>query len=207
MNDANAFAVGLVADVRDTLDPLLLRGFRDLLDQSGFADLVGDFGKDDGSSFAAALFDMMTRAKEDRAPASRVGTADARLAKDEAAGRKVRSFDMLHQRFRTDRRIIDIGPAGSEDFAKVMRWDVGGHAAGDSAGAIDEQIGEAGRKDLRLAFGRVIIGLEVDRVAVDVAKEEVGDFGKTRLGVPHGRWRIGVHRPEIALAVDQWNAH
>ena len=51
------------------------------------------------------------------------------------------------------------------------------------------------------------MGVEVDRVAVDVAEQEVGDLGEPRFGVAHGRRRIGVHRAEIALAVDQRHAH
>ena len=54
---------------------------------------------------------------------------------------------------------------------------------------------------------RVVIGLEVDRVLVDVAEQEIGDLGEPRFGVAHGRRRIGVHRAEIALAVDQRHAH
>ena len=88
-----------------------------------------------------------------------------------------------------------------------MRRDVGRHADRDAAGAVDQQVREAGREDLRLALRRVIVGLEVDRVAVDVAEQEVGDLGEPRFGVPHGRRRIGIHRAEIALAVDQRHAH
>ncbi len=92
-------------------------------------------------------------------------------------------------------------------FAEIVRRDVGRHADRDAAGAVDEQIGEARGKNLRLALRRVVIGREVDRVFVDVAKEEIGDLGEARLGVAHGRRRIGIHRSEIALAVDQRDAH
>ena len=53
----------------------------------------------------------------------------------------------------------------------------------------------------------VIIRREVDRVLVDVAEQEVGDLGEARFGVAHRRGRIGIHRAEIALAVDQRHAH
>ena len=49
--------------------------------------------------------------------------------------------------------------------------------------------------------------MEVDGVAVDVAEQEIGDLGEPRFGVAHGRRRIGIHRAEIALAVDQRHAH
>ena len=114
---------------------------------------------------------------------------------------------MLHQPFGADRRIVDIGAAGGEHLAEIMRRDVGRHADRDAAGAVDQQVGEAGREDLRLALAGVIIGLEVDRVLVDVAEQEVGDLGEPRFGVAHRGRRIGIHRAEIALAVDQRHAH
>ena len=103
--------------------------------------------------------------------------------------------------------IVHVGAAGGEHLAQIVRRDVGRHADRDSAGAVDQQVREAGREDLRLALRGVVIGLEVDRVLVDVAKQEIGDLRQPRLGVSHGRRRIGVHRAEIALAVDQRHPH
>ena len=60
-DDAHAFAVRLVADVGDALDPLVLGGLGDLLDQAGLADLVGDRGQDDRAAVAAAFLDLVAR--------------------------------------------------------------------------------------------------------------------------------------------------
>jgi hypothetical protein len=49
-----------------------------------------------------------------------------------------------------------------------MRRNIGGHADGDAARAIDQKIWKARRKDGRLVFLVVVIGLEVDRAFVDV---------------------------------------
>ena len=114
---------------------------------------------------------------------------------------------MLHQGFGADRRVVDVGAAGGEDFAEVVRRDVGRHADRDPAGAVDQDVGEARGQDHRLGPRRVVIGREIDRVLVDVAEQEVGDLGQPRLGVAFGRRRIRVHRAEIALAVDQRHAH
>ena len=84
---------------------------------------------------------------------------------------------------------------------------VGRHAHRDAAGAVDQQVREARRQDLRLALAGVIVRLEVDGILVDVAEQEIGDLGEAGFRVAHGRRRIGVHRAEIALAVDQRHAH
>ena len=80
---------------------------------------------------------------------------------------------------------------------------VGGHAHRDAARAIHQQIGEARRKNGRLALGIVIVGLELDRVLVDVLQQRVRHLGHAGFGVAHGRRRVAVDRAEIALPVDQ----
>ena len=52
-----------------------------------------------------------------------------------------------------------------------MRRDIGRHAHGDAAGAIDEQVREARRQDDRLSLIAVVIGLEIDSVLVDVLED------------------------------------
>ncbi len=54
------------------------------------------------------------------------------------------------------RRILDVSAAGGQHFAEIVRRNVGRHADRDAAGAVDEQVGEAGREDLRLALRRRI---------------------------------------------------
>ena len=151
-DDAHAQAVGFVADVGDALDALVLGGFGDLLDQPVLADLVGDFGEHDRAAVAAAFLDVWRDAHHDRAASGGVGAADARQAEDQAAGREIGALHMLHQPFGGDRRIVDVGAAGGEHFAEIVRRDVGRHADRDSAGAVDQQVGEARGKDLRLAL-------------------------------------------------------
>ena len=87
-----------------------------------------------------------------------------------------------------------------------MRRHIGGHADGDTACAIDEQIGEACGQHRRLTPRTVIIVREVDSVLVEIVQQHVGDACQARLGVTHGRRRIGIHRSEIALTIDQRHA-
>jgi hypothetical protein len=206
-DDAHALAARFVANVGDALDPLVLGGFGDLLDEAVLADLVGDCGQDDRLTVAAASFHDVARAHHDRAAPRMVGAARARRAEDQRAGREIGGGDDLDQLLDRDRRILDVGFAGGEHFAEVVRRDVGRHADRDPAGAVDEDIGEARGQDLRLVLGRVVVRLEVDRVLVDVVQQRGGDAGEPRFGVAHRRGRIGVHGAEIALAVDQRHAH
>ena len=49
-----------------------------------------------------------------------------------------------------DFRVVEMGDAGVDDLAQVVRRDVGGHADGDAARAVHQQVGELGRQHHRL---------------------------------------------------------
>ena len=103
--------------------------------------------------------------------------------------------------------VVDQGHGGVDDLAQIVRRDVGGHADGDAAGAVDQEVRVLRRQDRRLLAALVVVRPEVDRVLVDIGQQRVGDLGQPALGVAHRRRRIAVHRAEIALPVDQRQAH
>ncbi len=88
-----------------------------------------------------------------------------------------------------------------------MRRDVGGHADGDAGAAVDQQVGELGGQNGGFLFAFVVVGLEIDRIPVDVVDQEHGGFGQAGFGVALGGGGIAVHAAEIALAVDQAQAN
>ena len=69
------------------------------------------------------------------------------------------------------------------------------------------KIGEARRQHHRLALVAVVVRLEIDGVAVDIGEQRHCGLGEPRFRVAHGRRRIAVDRAEIALPVDQLQAH
>ena len=136
-----------------------------------------------------------------------IGGANALAAKDHAAGREIGPGHDGNQVVDGQRRIVDQRDAGVDHFAQIVRRDVGGHADGDAAGAVDQKIRIARRQHHRLVLRIVVIGLEVDRVLVEVAQQFHGRSGQPAFGVAVGRRVIAVDRAEIALAVDQRQAH
>ena len=136
-----------------------------------------------------------------------IGRADALAPEDDAAGREIRPGNDIDEVVDRKRGIVDQRHAGVDDFAEIVRRDVGGHADRDAAGAIDQQVREFRRHNRRLPLGIVIVGLEVDGVLVDVAENFQRRSGQAGFGVSIGRGRIAIDRAEIALAVDQRHAH
>jgi hypothetical protein len=88
-----------------------------------------------------------------------------------------------------------------------VRRDVGGHADGDAARAVDQHVGEAGGQDGRLLLLAVVIVLEIDRVLVDIGQHVGRGRGHPHLGVAHGRGVVAVHGAEVALAVQKRQRH
>ena len=93
--------------------------------------------------------------------------------------------------------------AGLDHLAQVVRRDAGGHADGDALGAVDQQVGEAGRQHDRFGAGGVVIEPRVDGVVAEFGHQLFGDRREPGLGVAGRGGPHAHHRAEVALAVDQ----
>ena len=87
-----------------------------------------------------------------------------------------------------------------------MWWNVRRHAHGDARSAIDEEVGESGRKNPRLGCLAVVVGGEIDGVLTQPLHHGQGGRSHSALGVTHGG-RAGVERTKIAVAIGQWQPH
>ncbi len=219
--DAHPVAIGLVAQVADPLDPLVLHQVRDLLEQAGLVHLVGQLGDDDRGPVALDFLERDLGPHDDPAPAMGVHLPDgvddlpfagqqvalALVPVDRPPGREVRPEYVLAQVIRGQIRIVDHGDGRVDDLAEMVGRDVRGHPDGDPGTAVDEQVRQPGRQDRRLLLRPVVVVDEVDRVLVDVGQHLAGDRRQSRFGVAHRRRRVAVDRSEVALAIDERVAH
>src|SRR6266446_3467708 len=206
-DDAHALARGFVAHVGDAVDFFVLHQVGDALDELGFVDLIGNFGDDDIFAVFADVLDGGFGAHHEAAAARFVGGFDAFAAGDVCAGRKIRARDQLHDFLESGVRFFDQQHRGFDDFPQIVWRNVGGHAHGNAAGAVDEEIGDARRKNEGL-FARLIeVRNEIDRLFFEVGQNVFADFRQAGFRVPHGRRRIAVHGAEVSLAVDERVAH
>ena len=148
-----------------------LHQFGDALDHGGLVHLVGNFGDDDRFAVLADGVDRDLAAHHDRAAAEVIGRADALAAEDDAAGRKIRSRNDVDEVVDDERGIVDQRDASVDDFAEIVRRNIGRHADGDAAGAVDQQVRKFCRQNRRLSLGTVIVRLEVDGVLIDIAEQ------------------------------------
>ena len=88
-----------------------------------------------------------------------------------------------------------------------MGRNIGRHAHGDAAGAIDQQVRKPRRQNLWLGNRLVVIRLEIDRFPIDIFQQFFCRAVQPDLGIAHRRGTIAVHRAEIALTVHQHETH
>ena len=201
-DDPQAIPVGLVADVADSLEPLLADQVGDLLQKLGLVHLVGDLGDDDHLAIALAreLLDARPGPHHDAAAAGPVAEMNARAAVDVPCGREVRALDaqptcvvvVLHEVIDGELGVAHETHRGVDHLTQIVGRDVGGHADGDAARAIDQQVRNPARQNERLTFGVVEVWAEVYGFFFDIGEELRREPGHPDLGVTHRRSRVAV---------------
>ena len=196
--------------VADRPDPLDLTGvdqfgrlLLDLLDRRLVRDL-----RDDDLLAAWPLDDLGLGAELDGPATCAIGVEDPGAAHDLATRREVRTLHELHEVLDRRLRVVDQVHRRVDDLAEVVGRDVGRHADCDPLAAVDQQVREAGRQHDRLLRRAVEVGLEVDRVLVDVGQQVGRQRREPTLGVAVGRRQVvRVGRAEVAVLVDQYVAY
>ncbi len=206
-DNAHTGAVGLVANVGNALQLLVVDLIGHVFDEHPLVDLIGQLGDDDADAVLAELLELRAGAENELAAAGGVGGADTRAAHDDAPCREVGACDVGHQIGEGGLRIVEHADAGVDDLGEVMGRDIGRHTDGDTGRAVDEQVREAAGQDARLLAGLVEVGVPIDGVLINVAQHFVGEPGHTSLGIAVGRRRVAIDGAEVAVPVHEHIAH
>ncbi|GAA3101960.1 hypothetical protein GCM10020001_018730 [Nonomuraea salmonea] len=183
-------AVGEVFEVGDALQLLAGHELFDLGDHALGTHVVRQLGDDDALAPRRDLLDRALGPHAERAAPGLVGVAHALQPDDLPARRQVGPRHEPHQLVERRVGLLDQVAGGGHDLDEVVRRHVGGHADGDAARAVDQQVGEGRRHDDRLGLLAVVVGLEVDGVLVDRLDHEHRRRGQPGLGVTHGGGQV-----------------
>ena len=202
-------AVPAVSEVLDVADPSELLGLDQVLDP--LDDLlgtheVGQLGDDDPLAAGRDALDAGGGAGAEAPPAGEVGLPDAVQPDDPAPARQVRPRDEAHEVLEGAVRMLQQVPGGGDDLDQVVRRHVRGHADGDPARPVDQQVWEGRRQDPWLLVGVVVVGDEVDGVLVQAGDHEHRGRRHPCLGVARRSGAV-VERSEVAVPVDERQAH
>ena len=126
---------------------------------------------------------------------------------EKRAGRKIGSFDQLKKVINGDLWIIDERTNANHDFTQIVRRNISRHADSDTRTSVYQEIRKRGREDGRLLRRIIVVWNKVDRVFVHILHQNRAKMCQLRLGIPHGRRRIAVHRSKVSLAFDENFSH
>src|SRR6266508_3638327 len=191
------FAVGLVADLRNALDLLVIDQVGDLFDQLRLVDLERDLGDDDGVALLGAAPDAVDRGprpKLHHAAPGLVSLLDAFAAVNEPAGGEIRPRHDLDQVRDLGVRMLEELNGRLDDLAQIVRRNLGRHADGDPVRTVDQQVRHARRQDGRLLAQFVVVRNEFDGFLLDVGEQFGGDAREARFGVTVGGRIVSVNR-------------
>ena len=196
-NNADALFRGLVADVPDADDDLLVDQISDLDQHIGLLDLIGDFVNHDTLA-VLVIKHLALRTHVETALAGGVHVDDTVDAMDGCSSGEVRTLYVLHVFFYRDiwfailscfKNGIDVEVDRSSNFCQVVRWNSGGHTNCNSVAAVQQKIGKARWKHGGFVLRIIEIRLEIHGVLVDVIKHVLGNSVETAFRVSHGgRW-------------------
>ncbi len=206
-DDAHAVAIALVADVGDVFDVFVVDQLGDALDQDRLVYLVRNFGDDDGFAVFAESFDLGIGAHHEASAAGAVGFENSRTAVDDAGCGEIGALNEFQNLGELGAGIVDQRDGGVDDFGEVMRRNFCRHADGDSVGAVDQKIRNARRKNVRLDFAAVVVGMKVDCLFVEVFEQRSGNLRELGFGVTIGRGRISIDGAKVSLTEDERVAH
>ena len=198
-DDADTLAGGLVVDVGDALDLLVLDHLADLLDHLLLVDHIRNLGHNDGLTAVVSDLDLGLGPHDNLTAAGLVGLLDPADTHYDASGREVRSLDVLHQPVRVDVRVVDVGADRVTALAQIVRSHIRGHSDGDTRRTVQKKQRCLCRQYCRLLLGVIEVKGHIHSVLVDVGKNVVCHLLKLGLGVPHGGDRVTVHRSEVTL--------
>ena len=195
---------GLVADIRDALDALVLDERRHRLDEHTLVHLIRYLGDDD----TVLLFlDIALRADHDSSASGRVRLIYAVRAVKSRRGREIRSFYELHEVPHRAVRVLHLIYRSVDDLAEVVRRDICRHTDSDTDRAVHEQVRETRREYSRLFQAVIEVRVEVDDVLVDIRHHLVRELRESRLGITVSRRGVSVDRTEVSVSLDQRISH
>ena len=148
-NHAHALAVGFVADIRNAFDFLFLHQFGDFLHQHRLVDLVRDFVHHNRLTVLADFLNRALRPHHNRAAPGQVRIFRPAVAQNQPAGREVRPRHDADKVFNRNVRIVHIRRARVQNFAQIMRRNVGRHTDRNAVRAVDQKVRKPRRQHRR----------------------------------------------------------
>ena len=202
-DDAHALTRTFVADIRYAFNSFLAHHVGNFFDHGGLGDLIRNLRDNQRQTILADGLGFHARTHDDRTAPCRECASDSSTAEDNGTCREIWSWNNRQQVFDCDVRVFHHRQSGVDDFTQIMGCHVGGHAHGNAACPVDQQVWVFRGKDLRFAEFVGVVELKIHRVLVEVVEQRHGGFGEAGFRITVSGWRVSVYRTEVTLAIDE----
>ena len=202
-DDAHTLTVRFVTKCCDAINNLVTAQVCNRFDNTSLVNLVWNLSHYDFMLALRHFFNGCTSAHFYAATTCRVRFFNAFPAQNERPSREVWTFDLRHQFVHSYIWIIDEHGKTITYFVKVVRWNIGRHPYGDTAGTIDEKIWDLRWQYCRFLQAFIIVRHEINSFLVDISEHFLRNFRHTYFGITHRSGTITVDRTKITVSVYQ----
>ncbi len=199
--------VGLVTQTFDTFYDLFSDKISNLDDQFTFVHAERDRCNDDLKLAFFVFDDLSFTSHSDAAASGGISVMNIFFSIYNGPGWKIRPFDELEQIFGRGFLIINEMNRSIDDFAQIVRSDVGSHTDRNAKCSIQKQVRNCRRQNGRLFARTVIVGTKIYCILIDLTKKLAGNAGHFCLRITHRCRRVTVNSTEVTLAMNQWITH
>ena len=199
-------AIGEVGNVANALKFFVVNTVFDFVNDPLWADKIGQLCDNKACFPGPDWFHTHGGAHFETTSPRRIGFLDSLKSDDGAPGGKVWARNEAHQIFQGCLRMINQVSGGLDNLERVVGSHISGHAHRDSAGTINQQVGEPGGQNTGLSELVVVIGNKIHDVFIEVSNHRHGRGGQSRFGVPCSGWAV-IKRPKVSMTINHGHAH
>ena len=198
-------------DIGYSVDFLVFHQISNLLDNPGTINQIGKFLHHNPVFSVCHGFNFANGAHLHFSSSGTVCLFHIPFSENGCAGWKIGSLHngkkLLNFRLSSFNTIVNNFIHAGNDFPKIMRRDIGGHADRNTGCTVYKEVRKTCRKDRRLIILIRKVRHEINCILVDSGKHLCCHFGHLCLGITHCGGTVSIFRTEISLLINQDIAH
>ena len=126
------------------------------------------------------------------------------LVDHNAACREIRSFDITHQFFVCQFRVLEQSDLSVDYLREIVRRSAGRHSHRNAFRSVDQKVGDLDGEHFRFFLVLIEVRNKIHDIFIEIRKKSFfRDLLKPRLGIAHCRGAVAFYIAEVSVAVDQ----
>ena len=197
----HSVTVGIVLNFGNAFNFLVLAKLCNLFDKTALVYAVGKLAYNNLKAVVFAFNNLGSCTNINLASACCICFLYSTLAHNNSGSREVGTLDMLHKLVKLNICVIDKRTNAVCNLFKIMSRNIRRHTYCDTGRAVDKQVREFCRQNLRLGLRIVKVRKPVNGILADILKHFHRDFAHSRLCITVSGGRVAVDGAEVTVTV------